>query len=372
VAAVLLAVSGWAYTGLPPAMRHPTPQAQPPPGYHVLGAWSWWDGAWYVGIAEHGYTFTFGRRRQSATAFFPAYPLGIRALTAVTRNPVVAGFILSLACGIGACLLFYAWAAELLGREVARTALAGLLLYPCSFYLFGVLYADALFLLAALAAFVFLEHDRPGLAGLAAAVATAARPIGIALVLGLWIRAVERRRQEAGLGGPTLVERLRHDRGLLLAPAGLVAYAGYLWIRFGDPWGFMQAERGWHQAPGLRTWLKVAWFRRMSRRPYLDPPHYHLVGNLVATVVALALAVVVVKKLGWGYGVYAVAVVVGAAASTKDFVGMGRYALSAFPCFAAAGALLADRARLRFAALAGTAGLLVLLTELHSRNMLIS
>jgi len=203
-------------------------------------------------------------------------------------------------------------------------------------------------------------------------VATGARPIGVALVLGLWVRAVERRRQEAGLGGPTLADRLGADRGLLLAPAGLVAYAGYVWARFGSPLAFMQAERGWHQAPGFRTWLKVAWFRRMSRPPYFDPPHYHLVGNLVATVVALALTVVVVKKLGWGYGVYSVAVIVGAAASTKDFVGMGRYALSAFPCFAAAGALLADRARLRFSVLAGSAGLLVLLTELHSRNMLIS
>src|SRR5207302_8084802 len=102
----------------------------------------------------------------------------------------------------------------------------------------------------------------------------------------------------------------------------------------------LQAERGWHQGPGWRTWLKLAWFNRMLRSPYVNPPHVHLVGHLLITVVALALSVVVFRRFGIGYGVYAAGVVGVSALSTRDFVGVGRYVLAAFPCFAVAGELL--------------------------------
>src|SRR4051812_31453590 len=39
----------------------------------TFGYWANWDGAWFVGIATHGYGSA------SATAFFPLYPLLIRA-----------------------------------------------------------------------------------------------------------------------------------------------------------------------------------------------------------------------------------------------------------------------------------------------------
>ncbi|MGH9222540.1 MAG: hypothetical protein ACRD2W_01785, partial [Acidimicrobiales bacterium] len=164
----------------------------------------------------------------------------------------------------------------------------------------------------------------------------------------------------------------RRDAGLLLAPLGLVAWAGYLWSRFGNPLQFLEAERGWGQSPGWQTWLKVPWIREMQRAPYLNPPHYHLVGNLLAAVVAVTLAVLVFRRLGWGYGIYSLAMVLGSALSTKNFIGTGRYAIAAFPCFAVAGLLLARRTVARWLVLGASAALLVLLTELHARNMLIS
>ena len=356
VAVVVFAVSTWAYTRLPAAMRpRPTPQALAP-GHRWLQAWSWWDGAWYVHIARYGYHFVPGR--QSSVAFFPAYPLLIRALSGVVGDAVMAGFLVTLTCGVAAALLFHRWSVEHFGPDTARHALAALLLYPCSFYLFGAIYADALLLVAVLASFLLLEHDRPLLAGIAGAVATAARPSGIALVIGLWVRAVERRG--------------RTTAGLLLAPAGLVLYCLYLWAKAGSPLAFVAAETGWHQTPGLRTWLKVSWLHGMLRPPYLDPPHAHLVGNAFAAVVALSLVPAVFRRLGRGYGVYVLTLLAGSALSTKNFVGMGRYALAAFPCFAVVGDRLAERRSLRWAVLATSALLLVSLTELHARNMLIS
>nr|MBF6592748.1 hypothetical protein [Ktedonobacterales bacterium] len=40
-------------------------------------AWQRWDALWYLGIAQHGYTSA------QATAFFPLYPLSIRAVTLI-------------------------------------------------------------------------------------------------------------------------------------------------------------------------------------------------------------------------------------------------------------------------------------------------
>jgi hypothetical protein len=110
----------------------------------------------------------------------------------------------------------------------------------------------------------------------------------------------------------------------------------------------------------------------MGREPYLHPRQYHLVGSLLLTVIAVVMVWVVFRRLGWGYGLYVLAMIGGAMLSTKDFVGMGRYVIAAFPCFAAMATVLADRQLIRRVVLVLSGGLLFLMTELHARNMLIS
>lgn len=377
LAAVLVPLSLFAHSGMGPAVRVlRVPQVHLPTSLRWLGAWTWWDGAWYVGIAEDGYRFSPGR--QSSVAFFPGYPLLMRAVGPVVGHPALAGFWITLASGLAAVALFHRWCLQRLDAKAAGTALAALLLYPCSFYLFGTVYADALFLAATLASFVLLEKDRPVLAGIAGAVATATRPIGMAVVVGLWLRARERQRSTdrapGSDGKPRRWALPPGHAGLLIAPLGLVAYIVYLGVRFGHPFAFIEAEgaAGWGQAPGWRTWLKLAWFSRMQTRPYLSALHYHLVGGALVTLIGVLLLPGVFRRFGRAYGSYAALVLVGAAVSTRDFTGMGRYLLAAFPIFAVAGARMAGSPRLAMAALPVSALLLLLFTELHARNMLIS
>jgi len=80
----------------------------------------------------------------------------------------------------------------------------------------------------------------------------------------------------------------------------------------------------------------------------------------------------VFKRFGIGYGVYSLLIIGVAAFSTKDFFGMARYALAAFPVFAVAGELLAERVRLRAAALLVSASGLVLLSSLFARGSYLS
>jgi hypothetical protein len=348
-------------------------------GNRWVDAFGWWDGWWYVGIARFGYRF-FRPGRQSPVAFFPAYPLGMRFLGWLVGGPLVAGFVLTVACGLGVAVLFHRWCVAKLGPGKARLALGLLLVYPFAFYLMGAVYADALFLLAALAAFLAVENDRPVLAGLAGVVATASRPVGPALVLALWVVLLERRGVFAQLRsrGGGLAGAWRWlgpaDAGLLLAPLGLVAYCAFLWVKFRNPLAFLEVAGapGWDQPPGFKTWFKVHWIKAMWYGPWTNGHVGHLLINAAATVITAAFIPAVFRRFGWGYGIFVTVAVLLTAVSTKDFVGMGRYALAAFPCFAVAADILSRRPRVAGAVLAVSASSLIVLTELHARGTIVS
>jgi len=142
--------------------------------------------------------------------------------------------------------------------------------------------------------------------------------------------------------------RLRvRDFGVLLSVLGLVAYVAYLWDRFGEPLAFekVSGAPGWEQSPGVHTWFKLALGSRLLHPPYgtLDTGLFF---QALITLGLLLLIPAVVRRFGWGYAAYALVIVLLPAISTKDFGGMGRYGLAAFPCLAVVGAWLERRPRI--------------------------
>jgi len=349
-AAGCAAATAWGYHRHPPRpLRGDFPLAS------LVTAWSGWDGEWYERIATTGYFFS-GPDVQSPVAFFPAYPLAIRALAAVGLNPWLAGALLSLACGLAAAALFLRWARRVSpDPPAAEWAAALFALYPFTFYLFGVLYSDGLFLLLAIGAFTALEEGHVALATLLGAFATATRPVAPALVLGLLVRRQELRRRAGERPSPL-------DALPALSALGMVAYAAYLGRAFGDPLAFahVQGAPGWDQAPGLHTWLKVSLWQTLSIS--ISPlVHLRLIGHAYIALLFLVLAVPTWKHLGWGYALYQAAAVGMPALSSKDFMGLGRYALAAFPAFLTLALLLKDRPRLRAGWIAASAFVLLAL-----------
>jgi hypothetical protein len=316
------------------------------PDYDGFEGFTRWDTGWYWYIAKEGYWYG-GPGIQSPVAFFPAYPFTMRLAALVIGDELWAGVLITFACGIGAVVLFHRWSRDLLGEATARVAVLLLVLYPFAFYLFGVVYSDALFLLAALAAFSFVERGHPWLAGVAGAVATAARPVGVALVVGLVLVALERRGVlERGRLVP--VPRLRRldwrDLGVLVSLAGLGAYCVLLWRRFDEPFAFSKVgdAEGWARKLTFDGVIKLDFWRIMAE-PELSAAHVGLALQGLLTVGALILVPFIVHRLGWGYGAYTAAVVLIPAVTSKDFIGMGRYVLVAFPVFAVVGDVLVRR-----------------------------
>jgi hypothetical protein len=93
-----------------------------------------------------------------------------------------------------------------------------------------------------------------------------------------------------------------------------------------------------------------------------------LVLQALALVGALVLVPLVVRHLGWGYGAYVLTLLLIPLLGTKDFQGVGRYVLAAFPCFAVWGNRLHERPRWRLGWLGASAALLLLLSSAYARG----
>ncbi|MBW3555410.1 MAG: hypothetical protein KY454_00580 [Actinobacteria bacterium] len=363
------------------------------PDHPWLGTFARWDTGWYWHIANDGYYYD-GPGRQSAVAFFPAYPLAMRAVGFVVRDLIVAGVLISCAAGASYVWLFYRWCRSALGERAARASVLLLVLYPFAYFLFGAVYSDALFAAAALAAFVLVEQRRLLLATVAGAVAAAARPVGVAVVIGLLLRAFELRGVLPGSLGALVWSRRGHagrridllprrldlsrfrwrDCTVALSALGFAAFCGLLWWRFGEPLAFTKVERadGWNRHLGPDALLMVDYFRRLA-------DHGWTLVNVVLTlqgllsIGAVALIPAVVRRFGWAYGAYTLILVGAPLLTSSDFLAMGRYLLPAFPCFAVAGAALADRPwPARVAVLAASAAGLGLMTSFFARWYLLS
>jgi Gpi18-like mannosyltransferase len=342
-AAVLFLVMGAVAPRLPEASGLRLTPAFTGPDW--LAGWAQWDSGWYHRIAADGYSYVAGQ--QSTVAFFPTYPVVVGALGVLVDDPYLAGIAVTLAAGVAVAALFAAWARPRLSPTAAWAALLAFLLFPYAFFLYGVVYADALFVAALLGAFLLLDDDHPVLAGLAGAVATAARPVGIVLIVGLALRALERRGALRAEGRWIDWRRLRPaDAGVLLSVLGIAGWCVYLWARFDDPFAFASAQGAWDQGAGPATWLKFQFFEDITD---LRSPRAWLLymAHPVLTIAATCLLPRVFRRFGAGYGVYAALLIGVSALSTKNFFGMARYLLAAFPCFAALGEVLDERPGLR-------------------------
>jgi hypothetical protein len=332
--------------------------------YFSMG-WVAWDASWYKQIAEEGYTYTPGK--QSPVAFFPLYPLAIRGLMQLGLSVYGSGILVTLLCGPLAMVLFTIWARS--RADEASALHAGLLiaLYPFSFYLYGAMYSDALFVLLVVSAFLLLEKGHLLPAVLVAAISTAARPVAPAVVLGLLVRRLEWKRERGERWSPW-------DFLPVFSALGFVGYLLFLHHSFGAPFAFVetQGSPGWEQAPGPHTWFKVHWFQMIFAPGMSWEVRVRLLTHAALTLTGLALVIPTARRLGWGYAAFTLAIVGMPALSTKDFMGMARYLISAFPLFLTLALLLRERPRLRRGLMAVSAVGLVFLSWGFGRELYLS
>jgi len=231
---------------------------------HTLGPLVAWDGRWYRMVATGGYMLVPGR--QSDPAFFPLFPVMLRAGHALGLSYEAAGLVLANGGFLVALIAFHGLSQRLVGDEMARRATTYLAVFPFG-YVFSMVYPESIVLaLIGLAALAGLER-RWGWAALCAAAAALARPEGLFVALPLLVIAWQQRR--------TLSPAARGVAlGAVLAPvASIGSFSLYLGHTLGDPLAWSQAQRAWgrhfsplgfaHAVEGLgRALSRDAWVAR--------------------------------------------------------------------------------------------------------------
>ncbi len=303
-----------------------------------------WDGAWYLVIAHLGYRPDLGALTASRTAFFPLYPLGLRAISWLGAPPILAGVLLSM---VALALSLYgihrltmlelarAGKAQLDPRrlpDAARLAVMLSAFAPMAFFLSAV-YSEALYLALSIGVFWCARTGRWAWVGVLGGLAAATRSAGVVLLApALAIYAYGPREERAvdflRRGRARLLPRYRLRRDalwLLLVPGGIAAYCAYLGLAGGDPLTPLHAQGTWGRhfaGPYLGVWdgAKAAFegarqllsFQRRhiyfpfeGHSPFVSAGHnLMLFAFLLAAVPAL---IGTWRRLPLAYGVYVLA-----------------------------------------------------------------
>jgi hypothetical protein len=210
----------------------------------VLAPLARWDSVWYLRIADSGYGDSAPR-----AAFFPLYPLLVRAVATPLGGSeaalLVAAYALSLAAFLAALFLLHRLTELELGRRLAGPTLLLLAVFPAAVY-FGVPYSESLFLLLAVGAFYAARTGHWAWAGVCAGLGSGTRSAGLLLLIPLvmlWWGSRPRRPRDAAW--------------LALAPLGIAAYAAWLGLVEGDALRFLDVQAAWSRH--LAVPLTGAW-----------------------------------------------------------------------------------------------------------------
>jgi len=313
------------------------------------------DAGWYGGIALDGYSFQGRFDRQQNVAFFPAFPLLMRA----------AGYPLGafapgekrelrmarlLWAGVYISMIAFAWAAvylwrlarETIGDGRAAAAVALLAAYPFSVY-FSTAYTESLYLLGAVAAvyhFRRAEYARAAAWGLLVGLT---RPNGCFLSVVLAALAVGHLRASTISKFPNS----QISKSILSASApgiGMLLYSAYVkyltgawfgWARLHETWG--RSYQGLAPVARAYGWITDEGLLHVVQGVPFDTL------NALGLIFAIVMLLPVLRRLGAAYAIF-ILVNILPPLLAGGVLSMGRLTATLFPVFLALAAVVPERA----------------------------
>jgi hypothetical protein len=318
-----------------------------------------WDSKWYLEIVRTGYPrhipadITY-EQLEARAAFFPLYPTLVRAVDRVLPGgDTLAALIVNFVLGMLVVLLVGMLARQLFDVKSAERTMILMAMFPGS-YVLSFAYSEALLLVLAAGCFLALMRRQWLLAGILAALGTATRPNGVALVAACAVAAflaIREDRQWRALIAP------------LLAPIGFVAFQIFLRQHTDESWAWFRVQ--------TEAWEEGTSFGATAMRGTvgfllhpLESPTNVLTAMSLLTMLGL-LWTLWRKRLPWPMVTY-VAVVLALMLLPATVTARPRFLYTAFPLFISAGAWWPDRDRDGWALVMALGGAgLVTLTGLY-------
>ncbi|MGH2757223.1 MAG: mannosyltransferase family protein [Actinomycetota bacterium] len=292
-----------------------------------LDTWVRWDARHFEVVAEHGWQ---GPEAESAraAAFFPFYPLAMRALAWIGFDLTLAGLIVSAAATVVACAYLIKLADTELGEGAGRRAALYLILFPTAVFLIAP-YSEALFLAGAIPAFYYARRGRWLAASIPAAIAVGTRAAGMFLLAGLAVELATqlwRRREE------DMAERALHGvAALAIAALPLIGYGLYLEATSGTFTQYLiDQQEGWGRDFPVNPIgaFQATWNTRVGG--YDSNWVFAWRIEILAALAGVLLTGWAALKREWGYTVYIGTLMVALLMSSWYF-SIPRMLLSCFP-----------------------------------------
>lgn len=304
----------------------------------ILDVLTSWDGIWYLRIVRRGYPeyvpsgITYDDP-EARVAFFPMYPWLVRNVDRVLPGgDTFAALFVNLILGAVFIVLVGLLARHWFGDRAARPAMVVMAFFPGSFVL-SFAYSEALLLTLAAACLLAISHERWILAGAFAAIGTATRPNGIALVAATLVAAVivvRRSRRWSALVAP------------LLAPIGFLFYQWWIDRHAGE-------SRVWFRVQG-EAWKEGASFGLTAIRNTFEAFTKPLTSPTDLITAVAFLTTIVVVWIAWRVrlplpaAAYS-AVIVALMLLPATVTARPRFLFTAFPMFIAVAVWLDDDRR---------------------------
>ncbi len=243
-----------------------------------------WDGRWYFELVRDWYPrsvppgITY-EQPEARAAFFPVYPALVRiADPLLPGSAVTAGIAVNFVLGAAFVLLLGVLARTWAGAATAKRTMILASLYPGSFVL-SITYSEAALLVAAVLCFLAIERRWWVAAGVAALVAGAARPNGLALAAACLVAAllaIRDRRDWKALTAP------------LLAPIGFVFTQWYIGQQAGEDlvWFRVQQE-AWREGTSFGG-TALGHIRRFVFNPFSSPTNVVTTMSIISVLIGIA------------------------------------------------------------------------------------
>ena len=316
------------------------------------------DAGWYGGIALDGYSFGGSFKRQENIAFFPAFPMLMRA----AGYPIGAfgpglprdrRLVRLLWGGVFLSLVAFAWASAYLWRLArdilgdasrATDTVALLAAYPFSVF-FSAPYTESLFLLGAVAAVYHFRRDEWAKAGAWGLLVGLTRPNGCFLSAVLGVMVAERLWRARG--NSSAVPPIHIPKSLASAAMpglGMLAYSVYVYRLTGSLFGWARLhEAAWGRAyEGLAPVQRAyGWLTDEGLFHVIEGVPYDTLNSL-GLIFALLMLWPVLRRLGPALALF-IAINVVPPMLAGGVLSLGRLSSTLFPAFIALAAISTPR-----------------------------
>ena len=289
-----------------------------PPHLGWLAIWNRWDALHFQRLAQAGYNSTDILKAW----FYPLYPWCIRLTAYLTRDFLVAAFVVSAVASVIAAVLLRRMIGLDFSANVARRAVWFFLIFPTA-YVLHIGYTESLFLALTFGSIFAARRERWWLAGVLGAFSWMTRANGVVLLPTLAVEAAYQFWKGRRWNWQWL--------WIGIVPAGFGVYLWLNWRVAGDPFAFLKMRQQLFHMSFSWPWVGI---RGAIGNLHRNPNEGEIVGGeeLFATLLALGCTIVSWIKLRPSYATWISCNWI-LVASVTFIESMPRYALTMFPIF---------------------------------------